>query len=193
MVAITVRPARLADAPAIAAIYALTLYNGCVTTKEIAGELHRRQGAYFVAEAAGTIIGAGNATYASPRAVLESANVGMRAAQRRILAAAGNVQRIGGLENVGVLPAWRGHGVARLLVQARLAWLREQGAGFAYSWGWKSPQGCHIEKTLLASGFQGIAEVKDFYLQDGLDKEYSCAFCGPVCHCSAILFVTPLS
>jgi GNAT superfamily N-acetyltransferase len=117
----------------------------------------------------------------------------MRAAQRRILAAANGADRIGGLDNVGVLPAWRGRGVARALVSARLDWLRDHGANFVHSWGWKSPEGCHIEKTLLASGFKALDTVPDFYLQDGLAKDYTCPFCGPECRCSAILFVASLA
>jgi ribosomal protein S18 acetylase RimI-like enzyme len=193
MSAFSVRPATTADAPAIAAIYAQTLYDGSFSVAEVRDGMRQRQGAYFVAVAAGIIIAAGNVTYASPRSVLDSANVGMRAAQRRILAAAGDTRRIGGLENVGVLPAWRGRGVARALVSARLDWLREHGAGFVHSWGWKTPKGCHIEKTLIASGFKPLAEVPDFYLRDGLAKDYTCPFCGPHCHCSAILFVASLS
>jgi ribosomal protein S18 acetylase RimI-like enzyme len=193
MAAFTVRSATAADATAIAAIYASTLYDGACTTGEILSELRRRQGAYFVAVADGQVIAAGNASYSTPRALLASSNVGMRAAQQRILAVAGPAERIGGLENVGVLPAWRGQGVARALVSARLDWLRAHGANFVHSWGWKSPEGCHIEKTLRASGFKPLLEVKDFYLKDGLAKDYSCPFCGPLCHCSAILFVASLS
>ena len=193
MAGFTVRPAVRSDAEAIATIYSSTLYDGGYSTVDVLDGMRSRQGAYFVAEAQGLIIAAGNVTYASPRSLLDSANVGMRSAQRRILAAAGQAKRIGGLENVGVLPEWRGKGVAQALVEARLGWLRQQGAGFVHSWGWKSPQGCHIEKTLLASGFKPIAEIEDFYLKDGLTKDYACPYCGPICHCSAILFVSPLS
>ena len=188
-----VRPGTPADAGAIAAIYAQVLYDGCYTKAEVETEMRRRQGVFFVAEADGQTIGAGNATWASPRSTLDAANIGTRAAQRRILAAASGAGRIGSLDNVGVLPSWRGRGVARALVDARLRWLQSQGVGFVYSWGWKSPEGCHIEKTLRSAGLQALAEVPDFYLQDGLAKAYSCPYCGPICHCSAILFTTPLA
>jgi GNAT superfamily N-acetyltransferase len=193
MDAFSIRLASLADAPSIASIYSQTLYDGGYSTIEVLDGMRQRQGAYFVADHEGRLIAAGNASYASARATLDSANIGMRQAQRRILRAAGPARRIGALDNVGVLPEWRGQGVARALVSARLTWLREHSASFVHSWGWKSPEGCHIAKTLLASGFSPITEVADFYFQDGLAKDYSCPYCGPECHCSAILFVASLS
>src|ERR1700694_341677 len=87
MAAFTVRPATRSDAPAIAAVYSQTLYDGGYSVPDVLEGMRHRQGAYFVAVAEGEVIAAGNVTYASPRSVLDSANVGMRAAQRRLLAA----------------------------------------------------------------------------------------------------------
>jgi GNAT superfamily N-acetyltransferase len=184
-----IRPAVVADAPAISEIYCDTLGPGYTSPAVVAEELTSGpRAAYFVAEANGAVEGAANAVWLPRSEMLEVGNVGFGWVQEELLRLGAGTQRFGLLENVGVRAGRRGQGMGGALVEARLRWMEEQRVGFAYSFAWKTPEGSPAEPLLLAAGFQRVRELADFYLEDGLANGYACPFHGAECHCSAVLF-----
>ena len=191
--AFEVRPARVADAPAISEIYCDTLGPGYTSPAVVAEELTSGpRAAYFVAEANGAVEGAANAVWVPRQEMLDIGNVGFAYVQEELLQLGAGTQRFGLLENVGVRAGHKGRGMGSALVEARLRWLEDQGVGFAYSFAWKTPEGSPAEPLLLAAGFQRIRELADFYLEDGLVNGYACPYHGAECHCSAVLLTRPL-
>jgi GNAT superfamily N-acetyltransferase len=190
-----IRTARDDDAEAIATLYNGSLGSGYATPEGIAADVRDcARCAFYVAElqgseAMGEVVGAANAVWVAREEVLSIGVAGFLDVQEEILALGGEARRFGLLENVAVRPDLRGHGVGSALVEARLEWFRRQSVEFAYSFAWKTPQGCPSQGVLLRQGFRRVREMRDFYLEDGLVNGYACPFCGTRCHCSAILFV----
>lgn len=190
-----VRPARLEDAEAIAAIYSATLGAGYLSAEEAAANLRDRTGhaAWFVAEVGGRVVAAANALWLLRDQLPQSAPPGFEQVAGRLLRLAPAARRFGLLENVGVVPALRHRGLAAALTDARLEWLRGQEVEFVYTFAWHTPEGIPAQPTLERAGFRALEELPDFYLEDGLRNGYACPWHGARCHCSALLCVRELA
>lgn len=190
-----VRPARPGDAPAIAEIYSGALGEGYLGANEAAANLRDRSGrtAWFVAEADGRVVAAANALWLLRREVPSAAPPGFERVAGDLLRLALRARRLGLLENVAVVPAYRHRGFAAALTQARLDWLREREVEFVYTFAWHTPEGIPARATLERAGFRAVEELPDFYLEDGLRNGYACPWHGARCHCSALLCVRELS
>jgi GNAT superfamily N-acetyltransferase len=99
---------------------------------------------------------------------------------------------VGMIQAVAVSALYRERGIATQLTRAAMDWLRDQQATIALSFGWKSPDGCHIAGVLESCGFQPVHEVDRFWYEDSKDAGYSCPSCGDVCSCSAVIFTRSL-
>lgn len=188
-----VRAARAGDAAAIADIYIATLGPDYTTPDSVRDDIVGRANClYVVGEVDGVVVGAANAMWVDRAEVLEIGSVGFHDVQVEVLELGRGAQRFGLLENVGVVPQHRGQGLGQALLQRRLEWLRDQGAGAAYSFAWHTPIGSPAAPLLERAGFNRVRELACFYLRDGLANGYGCPYCGPECHCSAILFFRSL-
>ena len=99
---------------------------------------------------------------------------------------------VGLIQAVAVSSLYRERGIATQLTRAAMDWLRERQATIALSFGWKSPDGCHIAGVLESCGFQSVHEVDRFWFEDSKDAGYSCPSCGDVCKCAAVIFTRSL-
>jgi GNAT superfamily N-acetyltransferase len=189
-----VRRARPCDAAAIARLYCEALGEGYASPEAMEVELRGAgDGAFFVAASpGGEVVGAADALCIHGSALLDCGVVGFRRVQEEVLHLGGGCARFGLLQNVVVSPEWRCRGLGAALLDARLSWLRQMGAGLAYSFAWRTPQGCPASGLLTRAGFRRVREIPDFYLADGLANGYVCPFCGFACRCAAVLYVRPL-
>jgi GNAT superfamily N-acetyltransferase len=101
-------------------------------------------------------------------------------------------ESVGLIQAVAVSGLYRQRGIATQLTRAAMDWLRKQEATVALSFGWKSPDGCHISGVFDSCGFQPVHEVERFWFEDSKDAGYSCPSCGSVCECSAVIFTRSL-
>lgn len=101
-------------------------------------------------------------------------------------------ESVGLIQAVAVSSLYRERGIATQLTRAAMDWLREQSATVALSFGWKSPDGCHIAGVLESCGFRPVHEVDRFWFEDSREAGYSCPACGDICHCSAVIFTRSL-
>jgi GNAT superfamily N-acetyltransferase len=92
------------------------------------------------------------------------------------------------IRSVAVIPSSQGRGIGTELVGRALEWARDRGATAAISFGWKSSRGCHIEGIMTTAGFDGAAEIANFWTEDSRRKKYACPECGAVCECAAVIF-----
>ncbi len=189
-----VRPARPADAVAIAAIYSAGLGAGYLSAAEAAANLRDRtaRAAWFAADADGRVVAAANALWLPRHELRHSAPPGFEQVAADLLRLAPRARRFGLLENVAVVPAYRRQGFAAALTEARLEWLRDQEVEFVYTFAWHTPEGIPAGPTLERAGFRAIGELPDFYLEDGLRNGYTCPWHGARCRCSALLCVREL-
>lgn len=189
-----VRFARPADAAAIANIYSATLGAGYLSPAEASASLRDRdpRTAWFVAETDDQVVAAANALWLDRGELVHAAPPGFEGVGTELLQLAPGVRRFGLLENVAVIPAYRSHGFAAALTEARLEWLRGQEVEFVYTFAWHTPEGIPALPTLERAGFRAVEELPDFYLEDGLRNGYACPWHGARCRCSALLCVREL-
>lgn len=188
------RRARPGDAAAIAALYCDGLGKGYATPEGIGAELRGAgEGAFYVAVSpSAEVIGAADALCVPRAALLECGVLGFRWVQEEILALGEGCPRFGLLQNVAVARDWRSRGLGAALLDARMGWLRQRGAGLVYSFAWHTPEGCPASGLLTRAGFRRVREIPNFYLADGLANGYVCPFCGVACRCAAVLYVRSL-
>jgi GNAT superfamily N-acetyltransferase len=139
--AFRVRPARRADAAALARLfrrfYREERFSRAAVMRvprTLAGVLRRKDTAAFVAEAGGAIVGA---------AAMSTA-YGLEAGL------------YGELEDLYVLPEWRNRGVASVLVEACLAWAHAQG--------------CHDVEIVLTPHAQAKKGLAAWYAKRGFER-----------------------
>lgn len=101
-------------------------------------------------------------------------------------------ENVGLIQAVAVSSLYRERGIATQLTRAAMDWLRDRSATVALSFGWKSPEGCHIAGVFESCGFRPVQEVERFWSEDSKAAGYSCPACGDVCHCSAVIFTRSL-
>lgn len=86
-----------------------------------------------------------------------------------------------------VAAAFKGRGIANLLVKEGLAFLSHR-AQVVVCDAWKSSF-THIGKILERNGYQVIKEVPDYWHRESLQQQYQCAVCGtPPCRCTAVFY-----
>ncbi|MCC9144457.1 MULTISPECIES: GNAT family N-acetyltransferase [unclassified Arthrobacter] len=96
--------------------------------------------------------------------------------------------KIGFIKSVAVDRSMQGRGIASGLVDAATSKLWSLGATLIVSIGWTDEEGCHIQGVFDAAHFSTKGDIPDFWLQDSLDKGYSCPTCGTPCRCVARIF-----
>jgi GNAT superfamily N-acetyltransferase len=101
-------------------------------------------------------------------------------------------QSVGLIQAVAVSSLYRERGIATQLTRAAMDWLRDQRATVALSFGWKSPDGCHIGGVFESCGFRPVYEAEKFWFEDSKAAGYSCPSCGDVCRCAAVIFTRSL-
>jgi GNAT superfamily N-acetyltransferase len=101
-------------------------------------------------------------------------------------------ENVGLIQAVAVSSLYRERGIATQLTRSAMDWLRERQATIALSFGWKSPEGCHIGGVFESCGFNPVQEVERFWLDDSRDAGYSCPSCGDICRCAAVIFTRSL-
>jgi GNAT superfamily N-acetyltransferase len=101
-------------------------------------------------------------------------------------------ESVGLIQAIAVSGLYRERGIATQLTRAAMDWLRDQQATVALSFGWKSPDGCHIAGVFESCGFRPVHEVDRFWHDDSKDAGYSCPSCGDICDCAAVIFTRSL-
>lgn len=96
------------------------------------------------------------------------------------------------LRSIAVRPRYRGRSIATQLTARAMYWAAEREATAALTFGWRSPQGCHIAGVMETSGFRSEADIPNFWTADSRLHDYSCPVCGDTCECGAVIFVRAL-
>lgn len=92
------------------------------------------------------------------------------------------------VHSVAVDPQYRHKGNATALIRAILEHGVRCGATNALAIGWTDQDGCHIQGTLEALGFESVADIDNYWHEDSVSKGYSCPSCGNPCTCTARIF-----
>lgn len=96
------------------------------------------------------------------------------------------------LDLAAVIPAARGRGHYRSLLDDRLAWGAREGAGHALTFGWTPPDGCHIAPAMERAGFTRHADLPGFFHRASIETGALCPACGNPCLCGAAVFTCPI-
>ena len=99
---------------------------------------------------------------------------------------------VGSYEAVAVEPGFRRRGTGRLLTEASLGWMREQGCDVAVTLAWLSGRKDSSPHLFGRLGFHEWGTVKRFYYEESLRDGWECPVCGGPCRCSATLFTLDL-
>lgn len=91
-----------------------------------------------------------------------------------------------------VHPNHRRKGIANDMVQRSLKIFNEA-ADAMVSIAWKSTKGVHMRWPLENNNFRPILEMKNFYYELSISRNFICPICGdPPCKCDAILYMKRL-
>lgn len=99
---------------------------------------------------------------------------------------------VGSYEAVAVEPGFRRRGTGRLLTEAGLGWMREQGCDVAVTLAWLSGRKDSSPHLFRRLGFHEWGTVNRFYYEESLRDGWECPVCGGPCRCSATLFTLDL-
>lgn len=97
-------------------------------------------------------------------------------------------------ENVGILNTVVIHHqylhqhLGKKLATELMASLRTEHINSWFAIAWKSNNHVAAEQLNFSLGFKTIGEQADYWLEDTLQKQYSCSICGDICHCSAVIY-----
>lgn len=94
---------------------------------------------------------------------------------------------LGMLESAALLPAWRGRGLGRAMVERRVAWLADKGARAVGAYCWESEAERRSRPVLEAVGFEPVGVVKNLW------EGTTCPYCGNSCRCDAMIELLKLS
>lgn len=95
---------------------------------------------------------------------------------------------IGYRKITAVCPSFTGKGIGSRLVSEGMRLLQEKTSAVV-SVAWKSTKGVHIGSQAREHGWQHLLKVENYWQQDSLEKQYTCASCGhPPCKCSAVVY-----
>lgn len=87
----------------------------------------------------------------------------------------------GFLESALVLPEYRGKGIGKQLLQARMSWFRLKGVQTVCALAWESRQERTSRPLLEAAGFALVEIIEKPWWEEG------CPICGQSCQCNAAL------
>src|SRR5215469_2584021 len=99
---------------------------------------------------------------------------------------------VGSYEAVAVEPQLRRRGIGRLLTEAGLEWMREQGCSVAVTLAWLSGNRDSSPELFRRLRFHEGPTVDRFYYDESLLDGWTCPICGGPCRCSATLFTLRL-
>lgn len=183
-----VRPLADADAPRALAIAREGVGPGWAEPDDLRPGPHRR---VVVAEDEhGVVVGVASAGLRAATGFLERGHPVVRTSLGSAGVRAGGTLAL--LDLAAVVPAARGRGHYRDLLEDRLAWAGRSGASHALAFGWTPPDGCHIAPAMARAGFARLAEIPRFFHEASLGNGALCPACGSPCLCSAVVFVRPI-
>lgn len=179
-----------ADVPAVVALFDVALGAGYVDADELRGYATPPGKTAFVAEdPAGHVVAAATGLTASGHAVLGTMPDDQRRAVLGLVPGFLDGQdAVGLLKSVAVDPGARRLGLGRAVSGAVVDELTAAGASTVVSLGWTDWDGCHIEGTLCALGFEARGDLRDFWWADSVLHGYACPSCGHPCRCTARIF-----
>jgi GNAT superfamily N-acetyltransferase len=182
----SLRRALVKDIPAITKLFVHGLgekhSNGGILPEII------EDGACYLAEINGTLIGAGTTFITSN--VTDLFPIG----QKHLALELPLIEPVGIMKTIVVHESARNQGIGLLLIEACLAWMHENGAKSAFTESWiSSNKEAGSRKVLISAGFLEIMTVPHFWKQESIVSKYKCPSCGNPCQCSAVLLSQSLA
>lgn len=144
-----------------------------------------RKAAHVALSASGEMLGARLTQMLSTEEVA-SIQADVREAGSRLSLSSDNV---GMLKSVAVRSEARGRGVGTALSRAALELLEQWQATAVISIAWVSGQRESSPSVLEGLGFDVVAEIENYWLEESRLSDYSCPRCGSPCQCSARVYL----
>lgn len=95
----------------------------------------------------------------------------------------------GVLKSVAVNEEYKGQSIGTRLVSVTLEEFKKLNITTVFSSAWKSEKGTNMKGIFDSLDFKEVYEIKDYWKEDSLEKQYKCPVCGnPPCRCSAIIY-----
>ena len=92
------------------------------------------------------------------------------------------------VRTVAVAQEFSGQGIGTALVAKAVDYLKGLGAKQIFSPLWKHDGVVNSDVIFRRNGFVPKHEIPDYWLNDSIDKGYSCPVCGSVCHCTCVMY-----
>lgn len=179
----------VSDVPAVAAIFDTALGAGYVDAHDLLGyATHPWKTGYVAEDTTGRIVAAATGFTAPTHALMDTIPADQVPALLALIPELSGPGSAGLLKSVAVCPRARRSGLGRAVSGAIVEDLSGAGASLILSIGWTDQDGCHIEGTLLALGFNTRGDLPGFWTEDSVQHGYSCPTCGYPCRCIARIF-----
>lgn len=91
-----------------------------------------------------------------------------------------------------VSPKWRGKGVGKKLLKARMKYLKRKGFGVAVTLSWVSDNKHNSGRLFDAAGFKEHFTIPAYWREDTMGGDYVCPKCRGACSCDAIVYSNSL-
>ena len=92
------------------------------------------------------------------------------------------------VKTVAVAQEYSGCGIGTALVAKAVDYLKGLGAKQIFSPLWKHDGVINSDVIFRRNGFVPMREIPDYWLNDSIEKGYSCPVCGKVCHCVCVMY-----
>ncbi len=93
------------------------------------------------------------------------------------------------IKQVVIASDYRRQGLASSLLKRALENLKSKN-NIVFCFAWKKNENTALKSILQYATFQLIKTINDYWKEDSLTHQYSCAFCGsPPCSCSADVYI----
>ncbi len=92
------------------------------------------------------------------------------------------------VRTVAVAQEYSGLGIGTALVAKAVDYLKGLGAEQIFSPLWKHDGVVDSDVVFRRNGFVPEREIPDYWLNDSIEKGYSCPVCGKVCHCVCVMY-----
>lgn len=93
------------------------------------------------------------------------------------------------LKSTAVDKNYKGQSIGTQLVEATIEGFRALNVSALFSTAWKSSLGTNMQGIFEALKFNKAYEIKDYWKEDSIAKNYHCPVCGaPPCTCSAVIY-----
>lgn len=97
--------------------------------------------------------------------------------------------RIGIVKTIAINNKYKGQGVGTALIKSCISILETKGISIICSLAWRSKKGINLEHILENEGFKILKELKKYWFEDSIQRNYICPECGqPPCKCSAVIY-----